>query len=120
MAAAEHDAHTSTWRGRRVRVTCRTCGDQRVAASAVAARVCSDDGSASYHFRCPACGLLESRPMASSLVGSLRGAGVSLTRWRMPAELLEPRLGGPVTVDEVLDFHVALQGDDWFDELLRA
>jgi len=83
MAAAEHDAHTSTWRGRRVRVTCRTCGDQRVAASAVA-------------------------------------AGVSLTRWRMPAELLEPRLGGPVTVDEVLDFHVALQGDDWFDELLRA
>jgi hypothetical protein len=120
MAVPEHVEHTSTWRGRRVRVTCRTCGDQRVSASDVAARVCTDDGTASYHFRCPACGLLESRPMASSLVGSLRGAGVALTRWRTPAELREPRVGAPLSVDELLDFHVALQRDDWFDELLRA
>jgi hypothetical protein len=101
-------------------VTCRTCGDQRLAADAVAARVCTEDGTASYHFRCPSCGLLEARPMASSLVGSLQTAGVALTRWSAPAELRELHHGDPLTVDDLIDFHVAMQDDGWFEALIRG
>jgi hypothetical protein len=119
MAASGHEQHGAARSIRQVRVTCRTCGDQRMASDAVAARVCTDDGSASYHFRCPSCGLLEARPMASSLVGALRTAGVALTRWSVPAELRELRHGDPLTVDDLIDFHVAMQHHDWFEALTR-
>ena len=33
--------------------------------------------------------------------------------WRRPAELRERRNGPPLTLDDLLDFHVLLQRDDW-------
>ena len=117
MAAKGHEQHGAARRIRQVRVTCRSCGDQRLSADAVSARVCVDDGSASYHFRCPSCGLLEVRPMASSLVGSLQSAGVSLTRWSAPAEVREVHGGDPLTLDDLIDFHLAMQDDGWFEAL---
>jgi hypothetical protein len=120
MAATGQEHHGAARRIRQVRVTCRTCGDQRLSADAVSARVCSEDGSASYHFRCPSCGLLEVRPMASSLVGSLQTAGVALTRWSAPAELREAHVGAPLTTNDLIDFHFALESDSWFEELTRG
>ena len=37
--------------------------------------------------------------------------------WRLPAELTESRVGAPLTPDDLLDFHLLLTGDDWFEEL---
>ena len=37
--------------------------------------------------------------------------------WRLPAELGESRVGPPLTPDDLLDFHLLLVDDGWFDEL---
>ncbi len=35
----------------------------------------------------------------------------------MPAELAEPHLGPQLQPDDLLDFHLVLENDDWFSEL---
>ena len=45
-------------------------------------------------------------------------AGAPHEVWTWPAELAE-RPGGPaLTPDDLLDLHVMLQDDSWFDELV--
>jgi hypothetical protein len=36
---------------------------------------------------------------------------------RLPAELAEPRLGPTLQPDDLLDFHLMLERDEWFSEL---
>jgi hypothetical protein len=38
--------------------------------------------------------------------------------WRWPAELSETRAGPPLTPDDLLDLHVLLEDDTWFDDLV--
>jgi hypothetical protein len=38
--------------------------------------------------------------------------------WRWPAELAELRTGPPLTPDDLLDLHVLLEDDGWFDQLV--
>jgi hypothetical protein len=47
----------------------------------------------------------------------LVSSGVRMQVWRLPAELSESRVGPPLTPDDLLDFHLHLQGDDWFEQL---
>ena len=49
------------------------------------------------------------------IVDLLVSSGVRMEVWRLPAELAEPRVGPPLTPDDLLDFHLLL-GDD---ELVR-
>ena len=44
-------------------------------------------------------------------------SGVRMEVWRLPAELAEPRVGPVLQPDDLLDFHLMLEGDDWFAEL---
>ena len=37
--------------------------------------------------------------------------------WRLPAELNESRIGPPLTPDDLLDFHLLLADNAWFDQL---
>ena len=37
--------------------------------------------------------------------------------WRLPAELTEARIGEPLTPDDLLDFHLLLEGTDWYEQL---
>jgi hypothetical protein len=38
--------------------------------------------------------------------------------WHLPAELWEARpTGAPVSYDDLLDFHLMLQDDSWFEQL---
>ena len=37
--------------------------------------------------------------------------------WRLPAELNESRVGATLTPDDLLDFHLLLAGDNWFEQL---
>ena len=53
------------------------------------------------------------RPVRSEMVSS----GVRMQVWRLPAELNESRIGPPLTPDDLLDFHLLLQEDGWFDRL---
>jgi hypothetical protein len=37
--------------------------------------------------------------------------------WRLPAELNETHVGPPLSPDDLLDFHLLLGEDGWFDEV---
>jgi hypothetical protein len=101
-----------------IRAQCPSCGDVRLTAADLTVRVCSDDDRGSYQFRCPGCDAPVAKPASAHIVELLVSSGVRLEMWRRPAELLEARSGPPLTPDDLLDFHVALERPDWMDELV--
>jgi hypothetical protein len=87
----------------------------RLGAGDVTVRVCVDDGTGAYRFRCPTCSTAAVHEASPAICALLREAGCDEEVWRLPAELAE-RPGGPApafTADDLLDFHLLLQGDDW-------
>lgn len=104
-----------------IRATCGDCGDVELGADEVRVRVCADDESSSYLFRCPACRMAVVKPAQRRIVELLVAAGVALSTWSRPAELSEARsTSGPITHDELLDFHQRLHHDETWDEALRT
>jgi hypothetical protein len=81
----------------------------------VTVRVCADDGAGAYRFRCPSCANAAVHEASPAICALLQEAGCAREVWRLPAELGE-RPGGPspaFTADDLLDFHLLLQRDDW-------
>ncbi len=104
-----------------IRASCGDCGDVDLTTSDVQVRVCSDDNSGSYLFRCPRCAMTVVKPAEQRTVDLLVSSGVTCQMWRMPAELGEPRgRGGAITHDDVLDFHDLLSDDHRFAASLLA
>ena len=100
-----------------IRATCADCGDVELTTSDVRVRVCMEDNSGSYLFRCPACNMAVVKPAEPRIVDLLVASGVELSTWQLPDELYEPRVGAPLNHDDLLDFHHLLDSDDWFDQL---
>jgi hypothetical protein len=94
-----------------IQVTCPTCGDVEVTTRDVGVLVCSTNNQTSYSFRCPRCHLAVSKPTGSRMADLLVlvSSGMHLTVWHMPAELEEPRVGAPISYDDLLEFHFQLQ-----------
>lgn len=86
-------------------------------ASDLTVRVCSDDHHGSYCFRCPRCAQAVAKDASRRIVDLLVSSGVRMEVWRLPAELSEPHEGPVITPDDLLDFHLLLQGRGWFDRL---
>jgi hypothetical protein len=58
------------------------------------------------------------KPAEPRIVDLLVASGVELSTWSLPAELFEPRMGSPLTHDDLIDFHLLLSaGDSWFREV---
>jgi hypothetical protein len=103
-----------------IRATCTDCGDVELTTADVRVRVCIEDNSGSYLFRCPACQMAVVKPAEPRIVDLLVASGVELSTWRLPTELYETRSGDPLTHDDLLDFHHLLfETDDvvWFERL---
>ncbi len=98
-----------------IRATCTDCGDVELTTSDVRVRVCIEDNSGSYLFRCPHCLMAVVKPAEPRIVDLLVSSGVELNTWRLPAELFEPHEGPRIVHDDLLDFHQLLQRDDWFE-----
>jgi hypothetical protein len=98
-----------------IRATCVECGDVELTTADVRVRVCVEDNSGAYSFRCPHCTMAVVKPAEPRIVDLLVASGVELSTWRLPAELYEPRFGPRICHDDLLDFHELLQGDDWYD-----
>jgi hypothetical protein len=79
--------------------------------------VCSDDEHGSYCFRCPSCEQAVAKDASRRIVDLLVSSGVRMQVWRLPAELREARQGPPITADDLLDFHLLLGRDGWFEDL---
>ena len=102
-----------------IRANCPTCGDVQLKSGELVVRVCSDDDQGSYCFRCPECTRAVAKDASQRIVDLLVSSGVRLQVWRRPAELNEPRTGPTLTPDDLLDFHLMLQDDCWFDEVVE-
>lgn len=111
----------------RIRANCPDCGDVELAPEEVLIEVAHDDddlvgeGSA-YRFVCPDCTTTVRKPADERIVQLLISGGV-------PLEVAEPEdppvavhpeqaVGGPpLTHDDLLDLHLLLAREDWFDAL---
>ena len=102
-----------------VRAQCPVCGDVKLEIHDLTVRVCADEGASSvYRFRCPICEETVSRDASARIVDLLVSAGAPQELWTWPAELAEQRDGPPLTPDDLLDLHVLLDDETWFDQLV--
>ena len=79
--------------------------------------VCDTTAVAAYSFQCPMCQLIVNKRAGQRVIAALTGAGIGIRHWSLPPELDEPKLGPPITHDDLLTFHLALEGDHWRHEL---
>ena len=100
-----------------IKADCPECGVVRLRTGDVTVRVCTDDDSGAYSFRCAQCGSAVSHPARADVVDLLVRAGCEQIRWRLPSELAERRSGPSFTTDDLLDFHLLLKGDAWQRDL---
>lgn len=62
-----------------------------------------------YAFVCPSCGVSAEKPANDKIIRLLTQAGVNVVRDpTYPEEIEHPELG-PITLDEIIDFHFALE-----------
>jgi len=83
----------------------------------VTVRVCVDDGTGAYRFRCPTCATAAIHEASLAICALLREAGCDEEVWRLPAELAEHPEGPAFTADDLLDFHLLLRRADWTSAL---
>jgi hypothetical protein len=100
-----------------IRASCPTCGDVELTSGDLTVRVCAADNQGAYVFRCPDCRLAVAKQADTKIVDLLVSSGVDLVVWHLPAELGEPHSGPPITYDDLLEFHYALQMDGCMDRL---
>jgi hypothetical protein len=102
-----------------VRAQCPDCGDVSLEIADVTVRTFTDGTSGSeYRFDCPGCRRPVSRTASERIVDLLLSAGAPSEAWTWPAELRERPSGPPLTPDDLLDLHVLLDREGWFDDLV--
>ena len=101
-----------------IRASCPTCGDIELTSRDVSVQVCASNNQGSYAFRCPECSVAVSKLAEQRIVDLLVSSGVRLSVWSLPAELDEQRSSEPpLCYDDLLEFHLLLQEDGWFERL---
>jgi len=103
-----------------IKAECPGCGVVRLGAPDVTVRICTDDGSTSYTFRCAECGAAVRHDISRSVCDLLTSAGVRRVEWHWPAELAEHTDAPPLTVDDLLDFHLFVSSGDSWNRALAA
>ena len=100
-----------------IRANCPNCGDVHLKASNLTIRVCADDEVGSYTFDCPTCSVPVAKEASRRIIDLLVSTGVPMEVWKLPAEIFETHEGPPISPDDLLDFHLELSRDGWFEEL---
>jgi hypothetical protein len=95
----------------RVRATCDHCGDTELSIDAVSVRICREDHDGTYTFVCPDCERVHEKEASRRTLHLLVASGASVTFWSVPVERLVDLSVGPLTHDQLLDFHDRLQDD---------
>jgi hypothetical protein len=103
-----------------IKADCPDCGVVRLGAPDLTVRVCTDDGSGAYCFRCEACGSAVNHVASTDVCELLVSAGVERVEWRWPDELQSRPDGPRFTNDDLLDFHLQLRRDDELSAALAA
>lgn len=92
-----------------IKASCPSCKDVELAPSAFHLTVYDAGNGHFYEFFCPKCYERIVKPADESVQSLLMRGGVEHTFTHMPLELLEVHTGPALTVDDVMDFVVALR-----------
>lgn len=101
-----------------IKATCPGCGEIDLSADDIVLRIGASTAVNTYGFTCPDCGDYVEKAADERVVRLLLSGGVVPMPVHVPAEALEAHEGPPITHDDLLDFHEALERDDWLDDLL--
>lgn len=101
----------------RIRAACPECGEVELVAPDIGLKVSTRGSRSFYTFMCPDCRVLIAKPADERIVRLLLSGGVQAEFWDPPAELLEPRTGPPISYDDLLDLHLALERPDFWERL---
>lgn len=102
-----------------IKAECPRCGAVRLRVPDLTVRVCVDDESrGAYRFRCPACDRSVVHTATPAICALLASVGVQQEVWTLPTELRERPSGPALTPDDLLDFHLLLERDDWQDRVV--
>ncbi len=101
-----------------IRASCPDCGDVELTTKDVNVRVCEDDNSGTYTFRCPYCAMTVLKSAENRTIDLLIASGVTFTKWRLPAELHELHIGEPINHDDLLDFHNLINDEFKLQEII--
>ena len=105
-----------------IRASCDTCGDVEFTAPQVTVHAPEDGGAGTYTFSCPHCRATVIRHAERPTMDLLIAAGVTLTTWRRPAELIERehQPTTPINHDELVAFHQLVEDDDALRNALES
>ena len=95
-----------------IKASCPGCGEVELTPADITLVVASHAPLSHYTFDCPACAADVRKPADDHVVRLLLSGGVKPTVWEVPAEALEVHFGPAFTYDDLLDFVLALDGDD--------
>lgn len=109
----------------RIRATCPRCGEVELPAAEVELHVVrAPDGQLAsgthYAFDCPECGERVRKDADERICQLLTGSGVNVRVTPAARHPESPPDGPPLTVDDLIDLHLLLQREDWFEMLLAA
>jgi hypothetical protein len=98
----------------RIKATCPDCGEVDLTPKDVRLEIGGSGGADStYGFTCPTCRDFVRKPADERVVRLLLSGGVTPSLQKTPAEALERKDGPPINHDDLLEFHEALQRDDF-------
>ncbi len=116
-----------------IRATCPTCGEIDLTPDQILLTVVRGGDEpvgpdSHYTFLCPSCTERVDKPADERIARLLSSGGVSVNvlgedtevsdTYPLPAHPEEPTDGAPLTYDDLLDLHLLLECEDWFDGLL--
>ncbi len=101
-----------------IRANCPHCGDVQLRVHDLTVRVASGIEHGSYTFTCPSCSRAVAKDASKRIIDLLISTGVDVQVFKVPAELSEIKSGPAINADDILDFHIMLQDETWFDQLL--
>lgn len=105
-----------TW----IEATCPECGTVECSVEDFELAICQEASASYYSFWCPVCEQQVQKHASERAIELLIAEGVTPRIWSIPEEMLETKDGPAFTNDDLLDFHLLLQRNDWFSELERA
>jgi hypothetical protein len=103
----------------RVRVTCWTCGDVTIGASAVTATIVGGAGGG-YAFACPICSVRQGRAVARPILDVLAAMGIETRTIADPATLERRPAVASMTEADVADARHLLADDARFRQAVSA
>ena len=111
----------------RIRASCPSCGEVDLRPDDVVLHVVrAPDGVVSdgseYRFHCPSCADEVAKPADERIAQLLATGGVAVAETvpELPPHPEMPGDGPALTHDDLLDLHLTLETDGWFESLLRC